>query len=371
MARYGIRRIFLDRRVMGDPVAEGILNKSDGIPMVLVNDPQEVTYQLSSFEDPLGEGKHSLFITRQKGGFVKRCPGTHQRICCRYQIINLVVNCPVDCSYCILQGYLNNPTITVYANIEELFAQVERRLSGDPQRIFRLGTGELGDSLALDGMTRFSRALVPFFAERENAILELKTKTDEVDNLLDLDHGGKTVVSWSINPEKVIAAEERSASTLEGRLVAAERCQQRGYPVGIHFDPLIYYPEWKRDYRGVIEKVFQRIDGKGIIWISLGGFRFPPYLKPIIRNRFPTSKILWGELFPGNDGKFRYLKSLRVEMYREMVQCLRDYEPNLLIYLCMESQEVWEKVFGWSPKDEKGLDGLFAQRIRSFSSMYQ
>jgi spore photoproduct lyase len=371
MARYGVRRIFLDRGVMGDPVAEGILNNSEGIPMVLVNDPQEVTPQLSSFEDPLGEGKHSLFITRQKGGFVKRCPGTHQRICCRYQIINLVVNCPVDCSYCILQGYLNNPAITIHVNIEEMFAQVERKLSGDPQRIFRLGTGELGDSLALDGMTRFSTTLVPFFAEKENVIFELKTKTDEVDNLLGLVHGGKTVVSWSINPQKVIAAEERSASTLEERLVAAERCQQQGYPVGIHFDPLIYYPEWKRDYRGLIEKVFERIDGKGIIWVSLGGFRFPPYLKPIIRNRFPTSKILWGELFPGNDGKFRYLKSLRVEMYREVVRCLRDYEPNLFIYLCMESQEVWEKVFGWSPKDERGLDDLFTQRIRSFSSMYR
>jgi spore photoproduct lyase len=291
----------LDRRVMGDPIADGILNNSEGIPMVLVNDPQEVTHQLSSFEDPLGEGKHSLFITRQKGGFVKRCPGTHQRICCRYQIINLVVNCPVDCSYCILQGYLNNPTITIHVNIEEMFAQVERKLSGDPERIFRLGTGELGDSLALDGMTRFSTNLVPFFAEKENVIFELKTKTDEVDNVLGLNHGGKTVVSWSINPQKVIAGEERNASTLEERLVAAERCQQQGYPVGIHFDPLIYYPEWKRDYRGLIEKVFERIDGKGILWVSLGGFRFPPYLKPIIRNRFPASKILWGELFPGND----------------------------------------------------------------------
>jgi len=371
MARYGVRRIFLDRGVMGDPVAEGILSESGDIPVVLVNGPQEVARRLSTFEDPLGEGKHSLFITRQKGDFVKGCPGTHHRICCRYEIINLVVNCPIDCSYCILQGYLNNPAITIYINIEELFAQVEEKLSGDPGRVFRLGTGELGDSLAFDGMTRFSTALVPFFTEKANVIFELKTKTDEVDNLLDLDHRGKTVISWSVNPEKVIAEEERSASTLEERLVAAEKCQQEGYLIGLHFDPLIYYPEWERDYRGVIEKIFERIDGKGIIWISLGGFRFPPYLKPIIHNRFPTSKILWGELFPGNDGKFRYLKSLRVEMYRKIVGWLRDYEPNLFIYLCMESREVWEKVFGWSPKNNKALDGLFAQRVRSFSPAYQ
>jgi spore photoproduct lyase len=371
MARYGVRRIFLDRRVMEDPVAEEIVNKSKGIPLVLVNGPQEATRRLNAFEDSIGEGKHSLLITRQKGDFVKGCPGTHHRICCRYQIINLVVNCPIDCSYCILQGYLNNPAITIYVNIDELCAQVEEKLSGDPGRIFRLGTGELGDSLAFDGMTRFSTALVPFFAGKKNAIFELKTKTDEVGNLLGLDHGGKTVVSWSMNPEKVIAEEERNASTLEERLSAAEECQQQGYPIGFHFDPLIYYPEWDRDYREVIEKVFERIDGKGIIWISLGGFRFPPSLKPIIGNRFSPSKILLGELFPGNDGKFRYLKSIRVGMYRKMVGWLRYYEPNLFIYLCMESREVWEKVFGWSPESNRDLDDLFSQRIRSFSTMYQ
>ncbi|NIS60332.1 MAG: hypothetical protein GTO13_06445 [Proteobacteria bacterium] len=94
-------------------------------------------------------------------------------------------------------------------------------------------------------------------------------------------------------------------------------------------------------------------------------------MKPIIRNRFPTSKILLGELLPGNDGKFRYLKSIRVGMYRKIVRWLREYEPSLFIYLCMESREVWEKVFGWSPQNNRALDDLFSQRIRSFSSMYQ
>jgi spore photoproduct lyase len=367
MARYELRRIFLDRWVMGNPVAEGILSRAGNIPVSEVNGVQDATRRLSSFEDPIGEGKHTLLITRQKGEFVKPCPGTHHRICCRYQIINLVLNCPIDCSYCILQGYLNNPAITIHVNIDGLLAQVEEKLSSNPGRIFRLGTGELGDSLAFDEMTRFSTIMVPFFSNKENVMFELKTKTDEVNNLLDLDHGGKTVISWSVNPEKVVKEEELNASTLTGRLDAARKCQQKGYPIGLHFDPLIHYPDWKRDYRGVLEKVFERIDGKGIIWVSLGGFRFPPYVKPIIHNRFPASKILWAELFPGNDGKFRYFKPIRVEMYREVVRWLRDYEPGLFIYLCMESREVWEKVFGWSPRDNKALDDLFAQRIRSIS----
>ncbi|MCK5551617.1 MAG: hypothetical protein KAJ09_00640, partial [Deltaproteobacteria bacterium] len=253
MARYELRRIFLDRGVMGNPVAEGILGRAGGIPVTTVSGVQEATRRLSSFEDPIGEGKHTLLITRQKGEFVKPCPGTHHRICCRYQIINLVLNCPIDCSYCILQGYLNNPAITIHVNIDGLLAQVEERLSNNPGRIFRLGTGELGDSLAFDEMTHFSTIMVPFFSNKENVIFELKTKTDEVGNLLDLDHGGKTVISWSVNTERVVKEEESNSSTLARRLDAARKCQQKGYPIGLHFDPLIYYPQWKGDYREVIE----------------------------------------------------------------------------------------------------------------------
>ncbi len=366
MKRYELKRIFLDRAVAGHPVAKEILGKAGGIPVTMVKGAQEATRMLSSLDDPIGEGKQSLLITRQKGEFVKPCPGTRYRICCRYQIVNLVVNCPIDCSYCVLQGYLNNPAITIHVNIDELLAQVDRTLSSNPHRIFRLGTGELGDSLAFDEMTRFSTIVVPFFSDKENGIFELKTKTDEVSNLLELDHGGRTVVSWSVNPDKVVEEEELNAATLAERLNAARKCQQKGYPIGLHFDPLIYYPEWKRHYREVIESVFDRIDGKGIIWVSLGGFRFPPYVKPIIRDRFSASRILWAELFPGDDGKFRYLKPIRVEMYREIVRWLRDCEPSLFIYLCMESREVWDKVFGWSPRDNEALDELFARRVRSF-----
>ena len=73
-----------------------------------------------------------------------------------------------------------------------------------------------------------------------------------------------------------------------------------------------------------------------------------------------------GELFPGRDGKFRYLKEIRIEMYRKMVEWLTDRNPDLFIYLCMESQEVWEKVFGWAPTNSGHLNHLFEERLKKF-----
>jgi hypothetical protein len=32
----------------------------------------------------------------------------------------------------------------------------------------------------------------------------------------------------------------------------------------------------------------------------------------------------------------------------------------------MESQEVWEKVFGWAPKNSSHLNHLFEERLKKF-----
>jgi len=229
-----------------------------------------------------------------------------------------------------------------------------------------LGTGELSDSLALDPIFPLSGVLVPFFAERENVILELKTKSAEVDQLLDLKHRGKTVISWSLNPTPLIEGEEMRTAPLGKRIDSARRCQEKGYPLGFHFDPMIYYDGWEEGYQEVIHSLFNRIDPKGVIWISLGGFRYPPQLKAIVEERFPKTRIFLGELFPGRDAKFRYLKDIRVEMYQKMVGWLREVDPNLFIYLCMESKEVWEKVFGWAPENSHHLNQLFEDRLKGF-----
>jgi len=229
-----------------------------------------------------------------------------------------------------------------------------------------LGTGELSDSLALESIFPFSEFLIPFFAERHNGILELKTKSANVDPLLHLNHRGKTVVSWSLNPPKMIEREERRTAPLEGRIRAARKCQEKGYPLGFHFDPLLYHEGWEKEYQETIHQLFKQIDPRRVVWVSLGGFRYPSDLKAIAQERFPKTEVFLGELFPGRDAKFRYLREIRTEMYQKMVGWLKEVDPNLFVYLCMESKEVWEKVFGWSPENSCHLNRMFEERVKKF-----
>ncbi|MGD0915086.1 MAG: spore photoproduct lyase family protein [Thermodesulfobacteriota bacterium] len=366
MLPFQIERIYLDEKAAGDSVSKTILEALPGIPVERVQDKKALIKQSISALDPIGIGKRRLFITHFYGRRLKPCPGTSQHICCGYHVINAVTNCPMDCSYCVLQGYLNNPFLTLYSNWDDFLEEIDHFLSGNPQPILRLGTGELSDSLALDSIFPFSHELIPFFAGRSNGILELKTKSANVHHLLHLDHREKTVVSWSLNPPKVIGEEEMRTASLQERIGAARKCQEKGYPLGFHFDPIIYYDGWEKEYKETIFQLFERIDPQRVIWISLGGFRYPPQLKSIAQERFPKTRIFLGELFPGRDGKFRYFKEIRLEIYRKMVRWLKEVNPDLFIYLCMESKQVWEEAFGWTPENNRHLNQLFEERIRKF-----
>ena len=352
-------KIYVDTKVENEPFTKTILNNLPGIPLEYIDDSRLVIDEILSKSDPISEGKKHLLITRYKGQLLKPCPGTPNAICCHYQILNPIVGCPLDCTYCALQMYFNNPLITMYANINDLMREMDERFQKKFGWLLRIGTGELTDSLELDHITEMSRILIPYFAEKDGALFELKTKSNQISYLLDLNHGGKTVIAWSLNPQCIIEKEEKNCASLSERLEAAIQCQEAGYKLAFHFDPLIYYSEWEQGYRGVIEELFEHINSKNIVWISLGTFRYPPSLKPIIRKRFPQTKLLFEEFIPGQDGKMRYLKPIRVEMYSKVLSQIRSRDQDVFVYLCMESTDVWQKVFGWTPRTTAVLARMF------------
>src|SRR5262249_9518810 len=152
--------------------------------------------------------------------------GTAGMVCCNYLVIDFGSNCPFDCSYCFLQEYLaNNPALKVFTNVGDALGEVDAVHRGHRDRTFRIGTGERVDSLALDHLTDLSCELVPFFAAHDNALLELKTKSDRVENLLRHDPRDRVVVSWSVNPSAITAVEEAGCASLAQRIAAAVRVQ--------------------------------------------------------------------------------------------------------------------------------------------------
>ena len=346
MRPYKPEKIYLEKAAKDYPLTASILDRLRGIPVEEIEDPRALIETLRKRPDPIGEGKRYLLLARDRGRSFKPFPESEDYLSCDYFTLHVAEGCDLECSYCILQAYLTNPLLTVYVNLEEMLANLQTILDQNPDRFFRIGTGQLADSLSLDHITGFSEILIPFFARQQNAVLELKTKSTHIDRLLSLDPEGNTIVSWSMNSKKIQREEEHKCATIEERILAAKRVCEAGYHVGFHFDPLIDYPDWERDYEEVVGKIFAAIPEERIGWISLGCLRLMPELKGIMQDRFPRSELAQAEWIRGMDGKLRYFKPRRVEIYRRVVEMIRRHAPNVTLYLSMESPEVWRLVFG-------------------------
>jgi len=350
-----IVKLFVDKAVSDAPQVGAFSTKLNLTP-VIVDNPQEVYLSVREAPDPVKKGKEVLYLTQNQGAFVKDCPGTKTYTCCGYKILHIGTFCTMDCAYCILQSYFHPPVLQFFLNHHDLYAELDRRLS-EPT-IQRIGTGEFTDSLIWEAWSELTQRLVPLFARQSHAVLELKTKTTAISGLKALDHKRKTIVSWSLNTDAMIGSEERGTATLTARLKAAARCESWGYPVAFHFDPMIIYPGCEAAYRQVVDQIFAHVSPANIAWISLGTFRFMPSLKPIIASRFPFSKIIYGEFVQGLDGKMRYFKPLRIKLYQQMAERIRAYSDEILIYFCMEDDEVWQKTLGFLPSTKGGLSHM-------------
>jgi spore photoproduct lyase len=347
-----ISKLYIDQQVADSPEVHTISQRLNA-PVEIVRNAQDVYDRISAAADPINKGKKILFLTRNRGAFLKKCPGTRFYTCCEYEILNIGTFCHMDCTYCILQSYFHPPVLQYFVNHNDLFEELEGVFSD--KKVHRIGTGEFTDSLIWELWTDFSNRLVPAFAVQKHAVLELKTKTTAVEKLRKLPHNRKTITAWSVNTPRIIAEEERRTASLTARLKAAARCESWGYPLAFHFDPVVIYDGCERDYQRAVKKIFSYVSPDNIVWISLGSFRFMPALKPLIQKRFPKSKIIYGEFISGLDGKMRYFKPLRIEIYQRIISCIREHAPQVFIYFCMEDDEVWQKTIGFTASERGGL----------------
>ena len=365
MKNPSLRKVTIEESVSTTPIAERYQRfaEAQGIPVV---HGESIANQVHEGQTLAG-GKNEVLVSEFRGAAVKKCTGVEEQyICCNLHIMNQTTNCPLDCSYCILQAYINRPVMTVHANVDEMLRQLREQAAKQPERLFRVGTGDLADALALDPIGRVTQELVPQIAEIPNVVLELKTKTAAVSQLLQLEHRGRVVVSWSLNTPTIANTEEHRCASIDERLRAAQRVVEAGYLIAFHFDPMVVYDGWEEEYTDTARRLVEAVPADHVAWVSMGALRFPPRMLKSMRQRFPNSQLPLGELIVAADGKARYLKPLRLALYRTIRQAL-DFgsDHDVFMYLCMEFPEIWRRVFGLSPASRHELDFLFASNLQA------
>jgi spore photoproduct lyase len=354
---YSPKKIIIETDLRDNPVVRRVLERAHGA---------QTSYVDFAVQDP-DEKETTLYLTKNPGRYFKPCPQTPEYVCCAYQILNFSTGCPIQCTYCILNGYFETRSMRFFCDHDRMFSELTAALQ-ERTGFTRIGSGEFTDSLILDPLTDFTKSVVPFFLKQPNVLFEIKTKTNHVLNLLDFEANRRILVSWSVNPANLGSAEEKGSATLMERVEAASQCMKQGYLIGFHFDPILRHEGWEKNYSDVVDLIYRNIDPAAIAWISLGCFRFVPDLKEVIQRRFPGTKIIYEEFVQGRDGKMRYFRPLRERMYAHILDRIKRYHKDPPVYFCMETPLIWERLLGKRGFSSLGLAGLlddYAKKARN------
>ncbi len=333
--------LFVEHEARDYPLTQGILARLPHLPVQFIDSYHNMAVQKLGINRRIAEEKRALILAVKKGELVKHVERDLFRPTPNEYYIIHSMGCPFDCEYCFLYDYLDHQRPTIFVNLPDLLARLHEVIdahTGEGELIFH--AGEFSDALAYDHLTNLSQPFVELFAQKNTARLEMRTKSDYVENLLGLEHRGRTVVSWTFNAHEVAKGIEHHTASLASRIAAARRVQEHGYWVGLRFDPLVWFPEWRAGYREMIAQIFTSLDPEKISDVSLGVFRATPGLKHVVQQRVRRSWLLTGEMVLCTDGKYRYSKPVRREMYRAIVGWIREYAPQMKIESCMESPEV-------------------------------
>lgn len=327
-------------------ITRDIIQKSEkeNKQIIEFSSEEDLSLKISQIRNKF-RSKEVLILKEFMGRKFQKCPGSPNVICCNYYLLNTCFNCLYNCTYCFLNSYLNSFGIVQFVNLEDL-AEVIKTYCSSVSNPVRIGTGEFTDSLMFDSITSIASELINSTSFIPNLFLEFKTKSSIIEHLENIDKKGNTVLAWSVNTQININLYEEGASNIQDRISAAAKAQKLGYNTAFHFDPIIQYPSFIKDYYEIIEIMANKLNPSQIIWISLGCFRYSPGFKDIIKNSFPQEQLTTAEMFPGRDGKFRYIVSQRVDIFKKISEKLKFHFPDVFIYLCMEDQDVWYKVFG-------------------------
>ena len=307
--------------------------------------------------------KEVLILKEFMGRKFQKCPGSPNVICCNYYLLNTCFNCLYNCTYCFLNSYLNSFGIVQFVNLDDLKDLIKVHCSS-VDHIVRIGTGEFTDSLMFDQVTSISSDLIESTSAIPNLFLEFKTKSSNVNHLEKIKNRGNTVIAWSVNTQTNIDQYEADTSNIRERIDAAVKVQNWGYNTAFHFDPIIKYSNFMEEYFKIIEFMADKLNYSKIAWISLGCFRYTPGFKDIIKYSFPDEKLTVQEMFPGPDGKYRYLAPERIEIFKKISEKIRFHFPGVFIYLCMEDSKMWHEVFGKDYTASEDLENDFNNHLK-------
>lgn len=327
-----IDTIYLEHDAAEHPRARALLQRFDDATVIECDTYTEV-FNPGAQSFRLQKRRPALILARKRGNLVLPAPEGFGIGDQNNYYFSHMLNCLYDCRYCFLQGMFRSAHYVLFVNFDDFkdaIDDVRGRHAGEGCTFF---SGYDCDSLALESVSGFAERFIPFFAERPESLLELRTKSVATRVLQRHAPVANVLVAFSFTPSRAAAAVEHDAPAVSARLDALASLANAGWPVAVRLDPLLWYDGWRSGYADLVGDLADRLPPHALHSVSVGPLRFPRRMFHRIETMYPDDPLLAGPL-QNRGGLVSYSPAIEDEIAGHVRACLADAFPEVPLFSC-------------------------------------
>ena len=267
-----IKRLYVEHSIRDHPRTAHIIKKT-GLTPVFCNSYREILNPRTQ-DFRLQKKNQSLILAQKQHTWIHEAQDGYRIAPGRHYYFSHLLNCPYDCRYCFLQGKYRGAHLVLFINYEAFADAITPyvHLDDTPSVFF---TGYDSDSLALEPISGFVQFMLPVFARHPDTLFELRTKSTQIRTLLRQEPLPNCVVAFSLSPQQIRATAEPGIPALEKQLAVIKKLGERGWRLGIRFEPLLYWPEFRAPYKELFHLVFSTLSDDWLHSVTLSPFHLP------------------------------------------------------------------------------------------------
>ena len=304
--------IYAEDEIIGTKKAQEIISKFRHAKVTSIKRFGEV-FNPSNQNFRIQKTNPALILAKKQKGFVLDAPKGFGIGDQNNYYFSHMYNCLYDCSYCFLQGMYNSANYLVFVNFHDYQNEIAKTIKRHKEKKMTFFTGYDCDSLAMEPITNFINDFVPFFSRYKKALFEIRTKS--INNTVFRKHDplANCIVAYSLMPEALAQILDKKAPSVSARIKNMKYLANKGWRIGLRFDPLIYCNNWKAQYAELFANIFKEIKEENIHSVSFGSLRFPKSFFNKLLQYYPNSEEL--SFLRSNDkGIISYDQSIENEM---------------------------------------------------------
>jgi len=285
-----IDTIFIEQEILDHERTKAVLSKFPKSNRVIISRYQEV-FNKRTQNFRLQKKQPALILANKHKNFVLPAPAGFGIGAEKNFYFSHMYNCLYDCRYCFLQGMYSSANYVLFVNYEDFYSHIKKTIRNNIDERMTFFSGYDCDSLAFEKISGFVKNTLPIFLGLEDVDLELRTKSVQLEPLLSLEPQQNCIVAFSLMPEELAKCLDNKAPSVSRRIAALSRLAERGWPIGLRFDPLIYSYDWKERYKELIRSLLEVLPDESIHSISYGPLRFPKKMYNEIFKLYPDEGL--------------------------------------------------------------------------------